>query len=286
MNRYFENLITKIDEHEIFVMSSALAYATALALAPFILIILSLISFLDQDLQRKFAIDLTTSFGGEVGSAVKSIMQNVDTHPQLSGLSGIIGFVILIISASAIFTHLRIALDKINEYTLPADQNNFMGYLRNKFWSLGLVLGFAFLSIASMLVTALITVFYPNGEGLFWHGMSFIVNFFLFTALFTSIFRFIPSEKLDWRHSLFSGAVSTVFYLIGKSLISLYLGKAGLGSPYGAAGSLIVFLAWVYYTALTLLLSYEICRNILFLNDKKNQPIGKPPVSAKIAPVI
>ncbi len=263
MGKRIANLLEKMDRHEIFVMAAALAYATALALAPFILIILSLISVLDSDIQKRFAIELTTSFGGEVGSAVGAILANVDKNPQLSSLSGVIGFVILFFSASAIFTQLRIALDKINEYKPTPDSFGFLAFLRGKFWALGLVLGFSFLSIASLLVTALIALIYPNSEGTVWHVISFIVNFFLFSFLFTAIYHYIPSEKLDWRRCFFSGAISTIFYLIGKSVISLYLGKAGLGSPYGAAGSLIVFLAWVYFTSLILLTSYEVSTNVL-----------------------
>lgn len=280
MTKYLKHLIIKTDKHEIFVMAPALAYATALALAPFVLIILSIISFLDHDLQSKFTLELTTAFGGEVGTAVKSIIENVDQHPKISGLSGLIGFFILFISASAIFTQLRIALDKINEFKGHAREDTVWTFLRGKFWSVGLVLAFAFLSIASMLVTAFIGLIYPNGEGVLWHMISFGVNFVLFTLVFTAIFRYIPSEHLSFKRCLFSGAVSTVFYLLGKTLISLYLGKAGLGSPYGAAGSLIVFLAWVYYTAITLLVSYEISTYALTY-DANNHPS----VSAKTAKV-
>lgn len=280
MTKYLKHLIIKTDKHEIFVMAPALAYATALALAPFVLIILSIISFLDHDLQSKFTLELTTAFGGEVGTAVKSIIENVDQHPKISGLSGLIGFFILFISASAIFTQLRIALDKINEFKGYAREDTVWTFLRGKFWSVGLVLAFAFLSIASMLVTAFIGLIYPNGEGVLWHMISFGVNFVLFTLVFTAIFRYIPSEHLSFKRCLFSGAVSTVFYLLGKTLISLYLGKAGLGSPYGAAGSLIVFLAWVYYTAITLLVSYEISTYALTYDENNH-----PSVSAKTAKV-
>lgn len=265
-----EEFVATLDRHEIFIMSAALAYTTALALAPFILIILSFLSFLDNEVQIRFTLELTNIFGGQVGEAVNSIIENVDSHPKLSGLSGLVGFVILIISASAIFTQLQIALDKINEYEVPKNVSGLRLYLKNKFLSLGLVLGFAFLSIASLLVTAFISLVFPKSEELFWHIISYAINFFLFTFLFSCIYRFIPSDKLNWKRCFFSGAVSTVFYLVGKALIGLYLGKAGLGSPYGAAGSLIVFLVWVYYTSLTLLLSYEISTNVLLV--KKSNP--------------
>ncbi len=259
-----QNFINQADEHEIFVMAAALAYATALALAPFTLIILALISFLNVNLQARFSYEMEQSLGVEAGAAVTAIIQNAGQHPKIASLSGLAGFVVLIISASIVFTQLQIALNKINNYTAPKHISGIKLYLKNKFLSLGLVLGFAFLSIVSLVTTAAISIVYPNTDGQIWHALSFIISFIMFTLLFTCIYRFVPTEKMNWKKCFLSGLISTVFYLIGKSLISLYLGKTGIGSAYGAAGSLIVFLVWVYYTSLTLLLSYELSVNVIF----------------------
>lgn len=261
----FKQLLFKIDRHEVFVMSAALAYTTSLALAPFVLIILSLFALLNFDMQEKFLAQLGSSLGPEVESAINSVIQNLNGNSQISGVSGLIGFVILLISASAIFTQLQIAIDKINEYVVPENKSGFVFYLKNKFLSLGLVLGFAFLSIVSLMVTTFMTMLYPSTQVLFWQTVSQIINFLLFTLLFTGIYRFVPSERLEWKKCLFSGLMSTLFYLLGKSVISSYLASAGLASMYGAAGSLVVFLAWVYYTSLMILLSYEISLHIFSL---------------------
>ncbi len=258
MKKYIFKFIEDIENHEIFIMAAAIAYATALALAPFILIIFSIVAVLDPHLQDQLSRELSTAVGREAGEIIRAIIENIDKSSQLSGISGLIGFSVLVVSASIIFSQLRIALDKINEYQAPPAKNEFLSFLKNKFLSLGLVLGFAFLSIASLLLTAFIAVIYPDGEEVLWNIISFIISFLLFTGLFTAIFRFIPSEKYPWSRCFISGVVSTVFYAIGKGLISIYLGKAGIGSSYGAAGSLIVFLAWVYYIAVTILISYEI----------------------------
>jgi membrane protein len=250
--------IDKIDRHDVFIMSAALAYTTSLALAPFMLIILSLLSFLNFDMQEKFTTQIGYALGPEVQSVVDAIVKNLQNHSQLSEISGVIGFVVLLISASAIFSNLQIAIDKINEYKVPENRMGFSYYLKNKFLSLGLVLGFAFLSIVSLLVTTFITMLYPSNEVLFWQAVAQIVNFLLFAFLFTAIYHFVPTERLIWKKSVFAGMISTLFFLLGKSMISSYLAGAGLGSMYGVAGSLVVFLAWVYYTSLMILLSYEI----------------------------
>lgn len=253
-----KELIIKIDRHEVFVMSAALAYTTSLALAPFVLIILSLLSLLNFDLQEKFLGQLGSALGPEVESAVNAVIQNVNGKSQISEMSGLIGFAVVLISASAIFSQLRIAIDKINEYKVPDNQSGFLSYLRNQFLSLGLVLGFAFLSIVSLMVTTFISMLYPSNEVLFWQTLSEIINFLLFALIFSAIYHFVPSDRLGWRQSCVSGIISTIFYLFGKSVISYYLSTAGIGSMYGAAGSLVVFLAWVYYTSFMILLSYEI----------------------------
>lgn len=250
-------LVERMDKHEVFVTAPALAYATALSLAPFILILLSLFSFVGLDFQRRLSYALTTSLGTEAGATAKAILENTEQHPHLSGLSGLIGLFVLFFSASIVISQLRIALDKINEYKADVSSFGLIGFIRSKFWAIGLILGFAFLSIISLLVTAVIQMVYPDIRGFFWLFISYIFNLIIFSSLFTAIYRFVPTQKQSWTKCLFSGAISGIFFLAGKGLISFYLLKAGLGSPYGAGGSLIVFLAWVYFTALSLLTSYE-----------------------------
>lgn len=258
MLKKFVNLIERMDRHEVFVTAPAIAYATALSLAPFVLILLSIFSFLGLDFHRRLSTLLTTSLGGEVGATVEAILDNAEQHPNISGLSGLIGLLVLFFSASIVISQLRVALDKINEYKTNGESLGFLSFIRSKFWAIGLILGFAFLSIVSLLMTATINLIYPDLRGVFWLFISYLINLGIFSILFSAIYRFVPTKKQSWKSCLYSGFISGFFFLAGKGLISLYLAKAGLGSPYGAAGSLIVFLAWVYFTALTLLTSYEI----------------------------
>ena len=260
---------TKVDKHEVFIMASSLAYTTALALAPFILIILSLLSWLRLGWEDKIFSLLIDSVGVEASVTIQSVIENAQKHPRLSGISGAIGFLVLCISASAIFSQLRVALDKINEHVFPESTIGVWAFLKDRLLSLGLVFAFAFLSIVSLLVSAVIALFYPNDEGFILSWISLLFNFLLFSGLFTTIYRFIPSQHLSWKKCFVSGVVSTIFYMIRKKIISLYLGNIGIASSYGAAGSLVVFLAWVYYTSITLLMSYEL--SIHFLPYQKKE---------------
>ena len=270
----FKHFIDSINKHEIFTLAGSLAYTTALAIAPFLLVLLSVASLLGPGMQEKLYTNLASSIGEKAGQTIIDIVQNTRENSHLSGWSGVIGFIILLASASAIFAQMRVALDKINEHKVEKDASGIWLFIKDKFLSMGLVFGFAFLSIVSMMVSTTIAVVFTAGEGFFWECISLMVNFIIFSILFTAIFRVIPSDNLEWRRCRISGIVSAIFYLIGKNLISLYLAHAGLESSYGAAGSLVVFLAWVYYTAMTLLISYEFTRNMVLYKKDEKVPVG------------
>lgn len=261
------NAVSNASKHDIFVMASSLAYTTALALAPFLLITLSFASLLSPDLQQNIYQGLTTAVGEKIAATILAMIESADSNPKLSGISGVIGVIVLAISASAIFTNLKIALDKINEHAFAKDPSGFWFFVKGKLLSMGLVFGFALLSVASLVFTMVIAIIYPEGMGFFWGLVSFVVNFSLFALVFSAIYRFVPTDKATFKSCIISGVISTIFYLIGKRVIGLYLGNAGLESSYGAAGSLIVLLVWVYYTALTLLFSYEFTRDVILKKD-------------------
>ena len=259
-----KNLTSDIDKHEVFVLAGSIAYTTALALAPFVVIILSVASLLGQNIQNNLYTELSATLGPKVGATFKTLIENSDNQPSLSTLSGIIGFLLLAFSASALFTQLRFALDKMKNYTPKEARSGAWNFIKEKFLSVGLVFAFAFLSVVSLLATTAIALVVPNGEGLLWEGVSLAINFILFTVLFSAMYRFIPTEKLPWKRCWIAGGVSSAFYLVGKSLVSLYLAKAGVESSYGAAGSIVLLLVWVYYTAILLLVSFEFTNDVLW----------------------
>lgn len=263
----FQTVFINADKHEIFVMAAALAYATALALAPFMLIVLSVASLLPSDLQQNIYQGLNSAVGEKIATTIISMIKNAESHSDLSTFSAVSGVLVLAVSASIIFTNLQIALDKINEHAFAKDPVGFWIFIKSKLFTIGLVFGFSFLLVASLVFTMLIAIFYPQGVGFFWQLISFMINFTLFSLVFTAIYRFVPTDKAKWKNCIVSGVISAIFYLVGKSIIGLYLSKAGLESSYGAAGSLIVLLVWVYYTALTLLFSYEFTRDVILKQD-------------------
>lgn len=263
----FENFMSKIDEHEIFLLGGSLAYTTALALAPFIIILISVVPLLQFSSQQNLIDQMTSVLGPQAGEAVNIIVENAEKRSNFSGVSGLISFVIICISASAIFYQLRIAFDKVNEFKPDPKHAGWLIFLRDRVLSVGLVLGFIFLLMISLFISTLISLIFQGREGSLWEGISSLASLGIFSVLFAAMFRFIPSGTVAWRRCLISGLSASLFFLIGKNLIGLYLGTSAVGSAYGAAGSLVVLLVWIYYTSITLLLSYEFTTAVLFSGE-------------------
>lgn len=259
-------LFSEIGEHRVLMIAGSIAYTTALSLAPFVLILLAFASLLGQGFQNQMYQQMTQLMGPQAGDAIKIVVESADNSQSLTTFSGVLGIIVLAISASAIFTQLRSALDIINETPDEKQPSGIWGFFKEKFLSLGLVFGFVFLAITSLGVTALISGVFEGQEAAVWSAVSFVVNVVLFTGLFTLMFYFIPTERAPWKNCLIAGACAAAFFLVGKNLIGVYLGNASVGSAYGAAGTLIVFLVWVYYTATTLLISYEFT-HAMFIKD-------------------
>lgn len=263
IHKRFLKLVDDLSKHEVFLLAGSLAYTTALALAPFVIIMLSIVQIFGTSAQERLVEEMTLLLGEHAGAAVKLIVKNANGEAKMTGVSGLLGFLVLIVSASAIFSQLRVALDKINDRKETKESQGIWAFVREKFLSVGLVLGFVFLLITSLFVTTAISFLFQGSDGHLWKVISFAVTSVLFTILFTAMFRFIPSDRFSWTRCTVSGLCGTAFYSLGKALIGFYLGKSAVGSAYGTAGSLIVFLVWVYYTTLTLLVSYEFTKEII-----------------------
>jgi membrane protein len=266
-------LADDIGSHETFLHAGSLAYTTALALAPFMIILLSVAALLGQDFQNQIYAQLKVLLGPEAGGVIQLVVEHSDGNTKVSGFSGLAGLLVLAASASAIFSQLRAALDKIDGYTPNAAESSLITMARDRFLSVGLVFGFVFLSITSLAVTTTIAFLFRGQREFGWQMTANSVNLVIFIGLFTAIFRFVPSGRHTWRRCLISGFWGTTFFLVGKAMIGLYLGRASVGSAYGAAGSLIVFLVWVYYTTSTLLVSYEFTRNLILVTPAEGETI-------------
>jgi membrane protein len=232
-----------------------LAFYTVLSLAPLVILTIAIASLFVDAAQARAGV--TQQFQELLGPAGAEAVRNLITHAKdvrASSIASILGLGTLLFGASQVFSELQVALDKIWEAD-TAKTSGVMAIVRQRFLSFGLVLAIGLMLLISLILSAALSVVgtlmhnaLPVPEWLL-HGFDLLVTIAATSGLFALIFQYIPQADTDWRHSLIGGLVTASLFGLGKLLIGLYLGKAGVGSAYGAAGSLVVVVAWVYYSA-------------------------------------
>lgn len=239
-------------------LSASLAYYTALSLAPLVVIIVGLAGLVTgrQQVASQLEAQLELLMGQHGRQLVSTILTT--TEPQGGTLAAIIGAVTLLISATAVFGELQAALNLIWEVK-PVATGVWVGlwfWLKQRLWSLAIVLAIAFLLLVSLVVSATLAgaTAYLQGAAqtslLLGHILEIAVSIPVITLLFALLFKYVPDAQIHWRDVWLGGGVSAILFILGKTAIGYYIGHASVGSTYGAAGSLIVLLVWVYYSSL------------------------------------
>jgi membrane protein len=253
-------------------LAAALAYYTVFALAPLLIIVIAVASLLfDQAQVQQAIIGQIGGMIGQNGSEALGAMLEGARKPAAGIVATVIGIATLVFAAGGVFAQLQDALNTIWEVQ-PKPGRGIMGTIKDRFLSLTMVLGVGFLLLVSLVISAALATFGKTLGGeqyeqsLFWSAVNFVV------LLFAMIFKFLPDAKVEWR-DVWIGAVATAaLFTIGKTLISLYLGRAGTESTYGAAGSLVAILIWVYYSAQILFLGAEFTQVYARRYGSKIQP--------------
>jgi membrane protein len=200
---------------------------------------------------------------GEQGAiAVEELLKSAN-DPGKGILATVIGFATLLVGATAVFAELQSSLDRIWRTPAPPNENGIWGIIRTRFLSFGLILGLGFLMIVSLVLSAALAAMGTWFSGLLggWEfilqALNFVVSFGVVTVIFAAIYKFMPHAKIAWPNVWVGAIVTALLFTIGKFLISLYIGKSGVASGFGAAGSFAVLLVWVYYSAQIFLLGAE-----------------------------
>jgi membrane protein len=252
--------------HEGTKMGASLAYYAVLSLAPLVIIVVAIVGLVfGHDAARQ---GLITQVQGLVGPDGASMINTMITNTQKpsSGLFGtVIGIATLLFGASGVFAELRDSLNKIWEVkTTPG--SGVWAMIRERFLTFGMVLGIGFLLLVSLLLSAALAAFGKFfGDSLplpafVLEGANMLISIIVIMLLFAAIYRFLPAERLPWSDLWIGSFGTALLFVLGKFLLGLYLGHATVGSAYGAAGSLIVLLVWIYYTAQLFFLGAEFTR--------------------------
>jgi membrane protein len=281
---------------------AALSYYTVFSIAPLLLIVISVAGLVFGQEAARGAIvgQLQGLIGEDSARAVEGLLQSV-AEPKKGVLSTIIGLLVLLVGATTVLAELQSALDRIWRAPTRLMPSGIVGWFMSRIVSFGMILGIGFLLLVSLVFSAMLSALdswwspFFGGWEVLATVLNVVVSYALVTALFALIYKFMPHVHIQWRDVLLGAAVTALFFTIGKTLIGLYIGKSGVASGFGAAGSLVIVLVWVYYSAQVFLFGAEFtaayARTFGSLKgvvdeskeegaDKKASPASKKPAAA------
>ena len=245
-------------------MGAALSYYTVFSLAPMLLIVVAVAGLVfGQDAARGALFgQLSGMMGADGAKAVEDLLASV-SQPSEGILATITGVVVLLIGATTVFGELQDALDRIWRAPERAGGSGLWTLLRSRFLSFGMILGIAFLLMVSLVVSAGVSAIGKWWQPAFggWEVLAqtvtFVFGLVVTTVAFAMIYKLMPRVKVHWQDVWIGAAVTALLFSLGRFLIGLYIGKSGVASGFGAAGSLVVVFVWVYYSAQIFLLGAE-----------------------------
>jgi membrane protein len=259
-------------------LAASLAFYTLLSLAPLVIIAVAVAGFVlgPEAARGQIADELSSVVGRDAARGIQAVVASAQS--PTSGLIGtIIGVVTLFVGASGVFGELQFALNSIWEVKAKPGRG-VLGEVKDRFFSFSMVLVVAFLLLVSLMLSALLSALgrgfatsLPGGE-LVWQAVNFAFSLAMVTCLFALIFKYVPDVEIDWKDVWAGAGVTALLFTIGKSLLGVYLGKASIESSYGAAGSLVVLVVWVYYSAQILFLGAEFTQVQARLRGRRIRP--------------
>src|SRR5262252_9024240 len=247
-----------------FEWSAALAFYTIFSIAPVLLIAVGVASFFlaPDTATNQIVNEMETMIGAQGANAVRQVIES--SRGIGKGLWAVsVGIVTLVTGATAVFGELQSALNQIWDVKAKPDRGVIMSFIVDRLRSFSIAVGVGFLLLVSLVIIAVISALqtYMNawlpGVPWVWHTANVVSSFLVIAVLFAMIYKFLPDVVISWKDVWIGAAVTAVLFTAGKYLIGIYLGRTATTSAFGAAGSLVVLLFWVYYSALISFLGAE-----------------------------
>ncbi|MET0671035.1 MAG: YihY/virulence factor BrkB family protein [Xanthobacteraceae bacterium] len=262
---FLKQAIGSFIEDDALSRGAAIAFYTVTSIAPLLLIVIAIAGLVFSREAAQGAI--TGQFSGMMGRQTAVVLEAAvasASDTSAGALATVIGIATLIATASGAFGEMQAALNVI--WKAKPEGTTLSRLIRARAASLGLVATLGFLLVVSLAASAALTAFgdhldrvLPSGK-LVLSVVNFLISFGLIATLFAAVYKVLPDRHLEWRDVLLGAGVTALLFVAGKSLIGWYIGSSGIASTYGAAGSLIVLLLWVYYSVQIFLLGAEITK--------------------------
>jgi len=252
-------------------LGAALAYYSAFSIAPLVMLVIAAASLVfpsgpdgTNGAQQAIIRELSGTLGEPVGQAINSMINNAKESGSTT-LSTLVGLATLLVGASFVFGELQDSLNTIWKVE-PKPNRGIVGIIKDRFLSFTMVVGTGFLLLVSLVISTALAVLsrfmqdnLPGGVWL-WQSVNWVVTLAFIALVFALIYKLVPDVKLAWGDVWIGALVTAVLFAAGKAALGLYLGWSSTTSAYGAAGSLVVILLWVFYSAQILLFGAEFTR--------------------------
>lgn len=260
-------------------LGAALAYYTCLSLAPLLVIIIAMagLIFGKEAASGELFHQIKDMVGAEGAKAIQEMVRSA-SKPSSGIFASVIGFATLLFGASSVASELRYSLNVVWDQPVNTD-SGIKDLVKERSYALAVVLGCGFLLVTSLVVSSVLSAagkyvshLLPM-PGFVFQTFDFLITFAVPTGVFALLFRYLPDVDIEWKDVLLGAAFTSVLFNIGKLLIGLYLGKASVGSAYGAAGSLVILLVWVYYSSQIFFFGAEFTQ--VYANTYRRKPVPK-----------
>ncbi|HTN18414.1 MAG TPA: YihY/virulence factor BrkB family protein [Chitinophagaceae bacterium] len=259
-----KDTFTGFSEDKVTKLSGSLAYYMVFSMGPLLVVIISLCGLLlsREAIEGKVYDVLVGFVGSDTAAQLQEIIRNASVGDK-SFIAAVIGIVTLLIGATSVFAEIQDSINMIWGLK-PKPKKGWLKYLQNRFLSFSIIVSLGFLLLVSLALSAIIEGIstglqarFPGVAVVVFYMINLLLTIGISTLIFATIFKVLPDARIKWR-DVFAGAIVTaVLFLIGKFAISLYISQTQVGSTYGAAGSLVVLLVWVYYSSIILYLGAE-----------------------------
>ena len=258
-------------------LGAAIAFYSMLSLGPLFLLFISGAALIygQEAAQGHLLHQIDSLVGSDGAKAIQDMLANSDKGNK--GIwASLAGIIMLLVGASGVFGELVNAMNQIWQVPKPV-HTNILTYIKQRFFSFSMVLGAGFLLLVSLIISSVLSaVNLGDADGLhvplFVHALNALISFAITMGLFACIFKYIPSTHIQWRNVWVGAALTTLLFTLGKFLIGIYLGHSALSSAYGAGGSLVVMLVWIYYSAQILYFGAEL--TYVITQHKAGKPVS------------
>jgi membrane protein len=238
-----------------FTLAAALAFYAILSVAPLLILLITVFGLVGDSTQQQIIQQTEKLIGPQASQGVELILKNAKTQRVGAAASTIVGLVVLLLSATSVFGQLQYSLNAI--FNVRWKRGILTGWLYKRFLSLLMVIAMGIVLLATVVVSSAIAVVLRD-SGRTAQIIDLIVSVVVFTMIFVIMFRVLPDVRISWKDTWVGGVISGLLFVVGEYAIGEYLRSSGTTSLYGAAGSLVVLLLWIYYSSIILFLGAEL----------------------------